>query len=37
MATAMIKEIQSFIDNPSASNVASIQKSAENQAKSIFG
>jgi multiple sugar transport system substrate-binding protein len=36
MATAMIKLIQSFIDNPSASNVQSIQKSAESQAKSIF-
>jgi multiple sugar transport system substrate-binding protein len=37
MATAMIKEIQTFIDNPSASNVKSIQSSAEKQAKSIFG
>jgi multiple sugar transport system substrate-binding protein len=36
MATAMIKAIQSFIDDPSKSNIASIQKSAENQAKSIF-
>jgi multiple sugar transport system substrate-binding protein len=36
MATAMIKLIQGFIDNPSASNVQSIQKSAESQAKSIF-
>jgi multiple sugar transport system substrate-binding protein len=36
MATAMIKLIQSFIDNPSASNVTSIQKSAESQAKTIF-
>jgi multiple sugar transport system substrate-binding protein len=36
MATAMIKLIQGFIGNPSASNVKSIQKSAESQAKSIF-
>jgi multiple sugar transport system substrate-binding protein len=36
MATAMIKLIQSFIDNPSASNIATIQKSAETQAKAIF-
>jgi multiple sugar transport system substrate-binding protein len=36
MATAMIKLIQSFIDNPSSSNIASIQKSAEDQAKTIF-
>jgi len=36
MATAMIKAIQSFVDNPSASNVSTIQKSAENQAKTIF-
>src|SRR3954471_10176428 len=36
MATAMIKLIQGFIDDPSASNVKSIQKSAESQAKSIF-
>jgi multiple sugar transport system substrate-binding protein len=36
MATAMIKAIQSFVDNPSASNVSSIQKSAEDQAKTIF-
>jgi multiple sugar transport system substrate-binding protein len=36
MATAMIKLIQSFIDNPSTSNIASIQKSAETQAKTIF-
>jgi multiple sugar transport system substrate-binding protein len=36
MATAMITQIQSFIDNPSASNVSSIQKTAENQAKTIF-
>jgi multiple sugar transport system substrate-binding protein len=37
MATAMIKLIQSFIADPSASHVQSIQKSAESQAKSIFG
>jgi multiple sugar transport system substrate-binding protein len=36
MATAMIKAIQSFIDDPSKSNIASIQNSAENQAKTIF-
>jgi multiple sugar transport system substrate-binding protein len=36
MATAMIKLIQNFIDNPSAANVASIQQSAESQAKPIF-
>src|SRR3954447_1311244 len=36
MATAMIKLIQGFIDDPSASNVKSIQKSAEDQAKTIF-
>ena len=36
MANAMIKLIQGFIDNPSASNVQSLQKSAENQAKTIF-
>ena len=36
MATAMIKLIQGFIDNPSTSNIASLQKSAETQAKVIF-
>jgi multiple sugar transport system substrate-binding protein len=36
MATAMIKLIQQFIDSPTASTVASIQKSAESQAKDIF-
>ncbi len=36
MATAMIKLIQGFIDNPSKSNIASLQKSAETQAKVIF-
>ena len=36
MATAMIKLIQSFIANPSNGNISSIQKSAEDQAKTIF-
>jgi multiple sugar transport system substrate-binding protein len=36
MATAMISLIQSFIDNPSTSNIKKIQQSAEDQAKSIF-
>jgi multiple sugar transport system substrate-binding protein len=36
MATAMIKLIQGFIDNPAAGNVQSLQKSAEDQAKTIF-
>jgi multiple sugar transport system substrate-binding protein len=36
MATAMIGLIQKFINDPSASNVTSIQKSAEDQAKTIF-
>lgn len=36
MANAMIKLIQSFIDKPTADNIASIQKSAEAQAKTIF-
>jgi multiple sugar transport system substrate-binding protein len=36
MATAMITQIQSFIDNPTAANIASIQKAAEDQAKTIF-
>lgn len=36
MATAMISLIQKFIDNPSSSNISSIQKSAEDQAKTIF-
>ncbi|HZC72044.1 MAG TPA: ABC transporter substrate-binding protein [Jatrophihabitans sp.] len=36
MATAMITQIQSFIDNPSTSNVQSIQSKAEQQAKQIF-
>jgi len=36
MATAMIKLIQGFIDNPSAGTVSSLQSSAESQAKTIF-
>jgi len=36
MATQMIKFIQSFIDNPSKSNIATIQSQAEAQAKQIF-
>ena len=36
MANAMISLIQKFIDNPTPSTVASIQKSAEAQAKTIF-
>ena len=36
MATAMIKLIQQFIDSPTPATVASIQKSAEDQAKTIF-
>jgi multiple sugar transport system substrate-binding protein len=36
MATAMISLIQKFINDPSSSNIASIQKSAEDQAKTIF-
>jgi multiple sugar transport system substrate-binding protein len=36
MAAAMIKLIQSFVDDSSAANVAQIQKSAEDQAKTIF-
>jgi multiple sugar transport system substrate-binding protein len=36
MATAMIKLIQGFIADPSSKNVSSIQKSAEDQAKTIF-
>ncbi len=36
MATAMISLIQSFIADPSASNVSSIQKSAEKQAGPFF-
>jgi multiple sugar transport system substrate-binding protein len=36
MATAMIAIIQKFIDDPSAGNIATLQKSAEDQAKSIY-
>ena len=36
MATAMIKLIQQFIDSPTPATIASIQKSAEGQAKTIF-
>ncbi|MFC5907583.1 ABC transporter substrate-binding protein [Streptacidiphilus monticola] len=36
MATAMIAVIQKFIDDPSTSNIASLQKSAEAQAKAIY-
>jgi multiple sugar transport system substrate-binding protein len=36
MATAMIKLIQQFIENPSSGTISSIQKSAEAQAKTIF-
>jgi multiple sugar transport system substrate-binding protein len=36
MANAMIALIQKFIDDPKTSNIASIQKSAEAQAKTIF-
>jgi multiple sugar transport system substrate-binding protein len=36
MANAMIKLIQQFIDSPTAGTIASIQKSAESQAKTIF-
>jgi multiple sugar transport system substrate-binding protein len=37
MASAMIELIQSFISDPSAGHVQSIQSSAEKQAKTIFG
>jgi multiple sugar transport system substrate-binding protein len=36
MANAMIKLIQQFIDSPTDATIASIQKSAEAQAKTIF-
>jgi multiple sugar transport system substrate-binding protein len=36
MATAMISIIQKFIDDPSTGNIASLQKSAESQAKAIY-
>jgi multiple sugar transport system substrate-binding protein len=37
MAAALETLIQKFIDDPSTSNISSIQKSAASQAKSIFG
>ena len=36
MANAMIKLIQQFIDSPTPATIQSIQKSAEDQAKTIF-
>lgn len=36
MANAMIKLIQGFVDNPTPATVESLQKSAEDQAKTIF-
>jgi multiple sugar transport system substrate-binding protein len=36
MATAMIAIIQKFIDNPTTGNIASLQQSAEAQAKAIY-
>ncbi|MFC4031365.1 ABC transporter substrate-binding protein [Streptomyces polygonati] len=36
MANAMISIIQKFIDDPSTGNIASLQKSAEAQAKAIY-
>jgi multiple sugar transport system substrate-binding protein len=36
MANAMIKLIQQFVDKPTPDSIASIQKSAEDQAKTIF-
>jgi multiple sugar transport system substrate-binding protein len=36
MANAMITLIQKFIDSPSTSTIASIQKTADAQAKTIF-
>jgi multiple sugar transport system substrate-binding protein len=36
MATAMEAIIQKFIDDPSTSNIASLQQSAESQAKAIY-
>jgi multiple sugar transport system substrate-binding protein len=36
MANAMIKLIQQFIDSPTPATIATIQKSAEDQAKTIF-
>ena len=37
MAAALESVIQKFIDDPSSSNISAIQKSAANQAKTIFG
>jgi len=37
MAAALEALIQKFIDDPSDSNISSIQKSAADQAKTIFG
>jgi multiple sugar transport system substrate-binding protein len=36
MATVMIKLVQQFIDDPTPATIATIQKSAEDQAKTIF-
>jgi multiple sugar transport system substrate-binding protein len=36
MATAMIKLIQQFIDDPTPATIATVQKNAEDQAKTIF-
>lgn len=36
MANAMISIIQKFIDDPSTGNIATLQKSAESQAKAIY-
>jgi multiple sugar transport system substrate-binding protein len=36
MATAMISILQKFIDDPSTGNIASLQQSAEKQAKAIY-
>jgi multiple sugar transport system substrate-binding protein len=36
MANAMIKLIQQFVDDPTPGTIATIQKSAESQAKTIF-
>jgi multiple sugar transport system substrate-binding protein len=35
-SNVMIPSIQKFIDNPSTSNIKSLQTSIESQAKSIF-
>jgi multiple sugar transport system substrate-binding protein len=36
MASTMIKLIQQFIDSPTPDTIATIQKNAEDQAKTIF-